>query len=407
MDIKIAPGTLSGTVRAIPSKSQAQRVLICAALADRPTEVVLKPVLKDVETFMSCLHALGAQIKPGKEGRYRVEPISKKGNKKANGAITLQCGDNAAALRFLLPVAAALREHFTIEGAEGLAGQSLSSMKEAMGAQGCQITGSNLPLTVKGRLKAGAFRLNGDISAQWVSGLILAASAMKNDSEILLTTHLEAEDYVDLTIDVLERYGIAVYEHPDGYKIPGKQNFKAPREIRIEGDWSTAAFWMAANSVGNKVNCEGLNQKSVQGDRKIGALLQNLGGDAIIDCTHIPDLVPPLAVVAAVSRGTTRFENANRLRLKETDRLAALVKTLVAIGAEVIEFEDGFTVTGKEKLTGGEVDAYGDHRMVMALAIAATVCQGDLIIRGAEAVERPYPGFFNDYEKLGGKITVI
>lgn len=408
MDIRITPGALSGTVRVIPSKSQAQRVLICAALADRPTEVVItKSVSKDVESTMACLRSLGAYVKAGKEGRYRVEPISKKGGKGSQDNVTLQCGDSTDTLHFLLPVAAALREKVVFSGSAELARHSLEPLKEAMKKQGCQFSGEGLPLTVRGRLKAGTFHLPGEVDSECVSGLILAASVMKNDSDVLLGARLESEDYVDLTIEVLERYGIAVYEQPEGYRISGKQNFKAPREIRIEGDWSTGAFWLAANAIGSKVNCEGLNQKSVQGDRKVVGLLRELGGGAVIDCAYIPNLVPPLAVAAAVTQGVTRFENASRLRLKEQDRLRALVEALAAIGADVVEFDEGMVVTGKEKLIGGEIDARGDHRMAMAMAIAASVCQNDLIIRGAQAVEKFYPMFFDDYKKLGGKISTI
>ncbi|MGI6751216.1 MAG: 3-phosphoshikimate 1-carboxyvinyltransferase [Anaerovoracaceae bacterium] len=404
MDINITPGKLSGSIRAIPSGSHAQRVFICAALADRPTDVLMKGDSKDVEILMKCLRSLGAHIKVLKEDRFRVEPISKKGNKKTN--VVLQCGDSASTFRFLLPVAAAIKENVTLEGDGRLVSLPMEPIKEALSRQGCRITGEGMPLSIKGRLKPGVFHLPGEISAQWVTGLILAATTMKGDSEIILDVHLEEEDYVDLTRDVLERYGVDVYEQPKGYIIPGKQNFKAPREIRIEGDWITSAFWMAANALGNKINCEGLNQRSVQGNRRILTLLQSIEDGGVIDCSHIPDLVAPLGVVAAVTPGTIRFENCERLRLKEIDRLDALINALVAIGANISESGNGFTVQGRESLEGGPVDAMGDYSIGMAMAIAATCCREEMTIIGGEGIEKIYINFFDEYKKLGGKVKI-
>lgn len=405
MDIKITPGILSGTVKAISSESHARRVLICAALADRPTDIVMKGTSQELGVLEKCLRILGAQIKSIKDDRIRVEPIPRKGNKKGNVNAVLHCGDSLENFLFLIPVAAALRENITVDGGSLLAGFPMEPLRETLSMGGCEMIGEGMPLSLKGRLKPGIFRLTNESSVQCVTGFIIAASIMKNDSEIVLDSHLEEEDQVDLTIEVLERYGIDVYENPTGYRIPGKQNFKAPREFKIEGDWSTSAYWIAANAIGNKINCEGLNQKSAQSGRKIVTLLQSLKDGALIDCFHIPDFVAPLAVVAAINPGSVHFENAGRLRLGETDRLATLMKALSSIGANVREMENGFTIIGKEKLIGGEIVTNGDPSLAMAFAIAATVCERDVTILGGESVEKVNPGFFEEYKKMGGKVV--
>jgi len=206
---------------------------------------------------------------------------------------------------------------------------------------------------------------------------------------------------------VLKDYGIKINETENGYEVPGEQIYRAPEKISIEGDWSNMAFWMAADKIGSEIEISGLDESSVQGDKAIRNILENLTDNNVIDAGPIPDLVPILAVTASVSQGTTLITNAAKLRLKESDRLRTTYDGLSALGANIIELPAGLQITGQDKLKGGECNGSGDHRIVMAMAIAATVCSGPVVIHGADAIEKSYPGFFDDYRMLGGEVIEL
>ena len=264
-------------------------------------------------------------------------------------------------------------------------------------------------LAVEGRLTPGVYALPGDVSSQFITGLLYALPLLEGDSELVLTTALESRGYVDMTLDALAQFGVsAEYDGDRRFRVPGNQAYRH-RDLAIEGDWSNAAFWFAAAFLGHRVDVEGLNPRSVQGDRVIGEQLARLTqpGPAELDVSQCPDLVPPLAAMAALRAGeTTAIVNAARLRIKESDRLASVTQVLNALGAGVEEHADHLVLRGRERLAGGvTVSGHNDHRIAMMAAIAATRCQGPVTITGAECVNKSYPRFWADYEALGGQIA--
>lgn len=418
MDMRISPAPLAGKLNAIPSKSDAHRLIICAALADRPTRLRLPCTSRDIEATCDCMRALGSVIE--QKGEYlTVYPI-----KSVPEHPQLDCGESGSTLRFLLPLAAALSDSVSFTGRGRLPERPLEDLMEAMEAHGASFSAQKLPFETKGRLTAGDFSISGHVSSQYITGLLLAASVLPGESRIHLTSPLESAAYVDITLHALRRFGISVEETTDGWHIPAGQHFQAPGELRVEGDWSNAAFPLVAGLLGNGVTLHGLSLNSPQGDRAVVDVLKAYGADISIaddsiairpaplhgievDMREIPDALPALAVVAALAKGETRFVNAGRLRLKESDRLTAVASLLNNLGAEVEELPEGLIVRGGKALTGGEVDGFGDHRIVMAAAIAASRAGGDVVIHGAEAVEKSYPQFFEHFCTLGGIAHVL
>ncbi len=421
MDIRITPAPLRGTLRAIASKSDAHRCLICAALCDAPTEVVIRELNRDIEATMRCLSAMGAQFALIDEGVWRVIPVAQQRSR-----VVLDCGESGSTLRFLLPVAAALCQNTRVEGVGRLPQRPLSPLREELEAHGCTYDAAQLPFTMRGCLTAGRYTLPGNISSQYISGLLFALPLLSGDSDIILTTPLESAGYVSMTLRTLARFNIEITTLPDGggYHIKGGQRYRSPGCITAEGDWSNAAFWLAAGAMGSPVTVTALAGDTAQGDSAIVSLLERFGArtekrgsrtssaprtlkGVTIDAAEIPDLVPVLSVMACAAVGTTKIINASRLRIKESDRLQTIAQSLTALGGSVRELPDGLVIEGTGSLRGGEVDSFNDHRIAMAMSIAATICTGDVIIRDAAAVEKSYPKFFEDYKRLGGKADVI
>ena len=395
MKMMIHPGPLSGSLPAIPSKSHGHRLFIAAALSNPTGQVHLPETSEDLEATRTCLLALSEK-----------NPV-------------LPCRESGSTLRFLLPVAMAMKEHVRFLGEGRLLQRPLSPLKEEMERHGCRFHLGKGELEVNGLLQSGSYHMPGDISSQYITGLLFALPMLNGDSEILLTTPLESKGYVDMTLEVLMDAGIHVDvttqqgtfgPHREAllkYIIPGGQRYQCPAQTTPEGDWSNGAFWLAANYVGfgNRVTCTGLSAASLQGDRVVSELLRDFPN--VIDGSQIPDLIPILAVVAAVRPGITTIRHAERLRLKESDRLETTVRLIRDLGGDADELPDGMVIRGKPLLRGGTVDGCNDHRIVMAAAIAATNCMEPVIIHGAEAVNKSYPGFFRDFKGLGGKINEI
>ena len=418
MNVKIRPGELSGTVAAPPSKSDAHRKLICAALSGQPTNVLLQGNSRDIAATSDCLRALGAQIKMT-ESCYAVGPIRPTARKKH-----LHCAESGSTLRFLLPVAAAFGQHCAFTGEGRLPERPISLLVAQMQAHGVRFDRETLPFSIEGRLESGTYALPGDVSSQYVTGLLFALPLLEGDSQIVLQSRLESKGYVDMTLDMLRQFGIRIEETARGYRVFGRQAYTSPGSVAVEGDWSNAAFFLAAGALKGRVRCTGLSQSSLQGDRAIVQLLQNFGANVEqdrgqvcvkssvlagqeIDVSDIPDLLPILAVCASVAKGRTSLHNAARLRLKESDRLKSTSRMLRALGAGVQERADALLIEGRQILRGGTVDAAGDHRIAMAAAIASTLCQRDVVICGAQAVEKSYPDFFWQFTALGGRVHVI
>lgn len=395
MNVKINPEKLFGEVFAISSKSFAHRMIIAAALADKKTKINLNIYSEDIDATLSCIEALGARVEKQKD-YVLVYPI-KKGLKN----VVLDCNESGSTARFLLPVAAAVSDSFKMVGRGRLPERPLLPLVSQMTKNGVTTDSDRLPMSVSGRLMSGKYEIAGNISSQYITGLLMALPLMEGESEIILTSHLESAAYVDITLDVLSRFGVKIEKTDNGYRV-FPSVYTSPGEISVEGDWSNAAFWVVADKICGNIKIKGLNYDSLQGDMGI---LTEVGKD-IIDANQIPDLVPILAVAACAKSGRTQIINAQRLRIKESDRLKAVCLTLTALGADVLETDDGLIINGNKKLNGGEIDSFNDHRIVMSGAIASCLCENPVIIKNAQAVNKSYPTFFEDFKKLGGCIEI-
>ena len=384
MDITIQPGALQGEVVAIPSKSQAHRLLICAAFADQNTELVCPQTNQDIEATANCLRALGAKIEYTAAG-YMVEPITQ-----LPKTATLDCCESGSTLRFLLPIAGALGVDATFKMAGRLPQRPLSPLWEELERMGCTLTRpTEETIRCTGKLRPGKYTIDGSVSSQFITGLLFALALIKGDTELSITGKVESRPYIEMTRNALALFGAP--------------HFKSPGKITVEGDWSNGAFFLAAQALGSDLNVLGLNADSAQGDRAVAEILEQLcAGSATVSAADIPDLVPILAVVAAAKQGAT-FTNIRRLRLKESDRVASVIDMITALGGEGSADEDHLYVRGTG-LRGGIVNSCNDHRIAMAAAIAATVCTEPVTILGAEAVNKSYPQFWEEYRRLGGKL---
>jgi len=414
MDMKITPSRLSGTLEAVSSKSYAHRLLICAALADRPTRVYVNRLSDDIRATARCLTAMGCVVENEPSALLVTPP------RKLSDSVTLQCGESGSTARFLLPLAAHLFGRFTLTGEGTLLGRPFAPLCRALETAGCAFSGDTLPLTGVGRLRPGNFSIAGDISSQFISGLLFALPLLDGESRVILTTPLQSAAYVEMTIEVLRLFGVAVEKRGYGFYIQGNQRYVSPGEATAEGDWSNAAFFLCMGALGGPIALRGLSLDSAQGDREIVNLLRRFGAGVEgctvtagalrgipIDASQIPDLVPTLAVVAAAAEGETRIHNAQRLRLKESDRIQSTFALLNSLGADVTILEDGLLIRGGAELRGGTVDGAGDHRIVMATAAASCVCVNPVVIRGCAAVNKSYPSFFEDFKALGGLADVV
>ena len=432
MIARITPSVLAGTVMAISSKSMAHRLIIAAALANGETKVRCNTTCADIDATVRCLTALGATITRS-TGVYTIHPIPKSqehGILRALAGAVLDCGESGSTLRFMLPVACALGADATFTGAGRLKDRPLSPLTDELVAAGCDMPlEGGLPLTAVGRLRPGAFELPGDVSSQYISGLLLACPLLGHPSEIRVRGTIESKPYIDLTIQALAAFGVAVHSERDRahdlttFRIEGT-GYRTPGTITVEGDWSNAAFWLCAGAMGpNPITVDSLSMTSAQGDRNILAALSLFGArigratDAAtvrsdrlrgyeMSARDIPDLVPIIAAVASVAEGTTRIRDCARLRLKESDRLETCASELTNLGAHIHIEGDDLVIDGVESLVGGTVDAHNDHRIAMMAAIAATRCTKPVVIQGAEAVDKSYPDFFSHYRMLGGTVSL-
>ena len=417
MEIKVH-GTLKGEVTPPPSKSQAHRLLICAALSVEPCSIVCNSVNDDIMATMRCLNALGARI-TFSSGVFDVLPIELvKGG-------TLDCGESGSTLRFLMSVAAVLGADATFIGAGKLPQRPMGALTDVLSAHGMAFrrhSADELPVTCSGTLQGGRFALPGNISSQYLTGLLFALPLAAVDSEIEITGGLTSASYIDMTIDALRTAGISVERRNNIFTIKGNQQYRMPSRVVVEGDWSSAAFWVVAGVIGKQpVTVCGMNNESLQGDCAIVDHLRSMGafitvvGDKVaaapshlfgaeLDCMDTPDLVPVLSVAAAVAQGTTTFINVGRLRFKESDRLAAMKSVLASFGIGSSIGEDTFTVYGGEPVALTPVESFGDHRIAMSAAVLSTVAQGITTINGPECVAKSYPSFFEDFAVLGGTV---
>ena len=407
MNVTITPTLLRGAITPPPSKSQAHRLIIAAALAEGESVISNVALSQDIEATLGCMRALGAQTAmEGDTLTVRgIGPRRVPCGACMCGIPHLDCGESGSTLRFLIPVALAVAGGGIFTGRGRLLARPQKPYADLFAAKGIFFAQEAQAITVGGALEPGRFELPGDVSSQFATGLLYALPLLAGDSDVALTTPLESRGYVDMTLQALEQFGITVEERTGGWHVPGGQTYR-PVRAAVEADWSQAGFWYAAAGTGHAVAVTGMRSGSAQGDRAIAGLVKEFDRpERIIDVSQIPDLAPPLAALAALRPGVTRLVNAARLRMKESDRLSAIADVLAALGASVEEGADFLTITGSDVLPGGvAVSGHNDHRIAMMAAIAAARCAAPVTVTGAECVAKSYPDFWEEYERLGGRI---
>lgn len=410
MELTLSPRPIGGTVASIASKSQAHRLLICAALAWQSTKIICAESSADIDATIRCLAALGADFSR-RDGTITVYPMEL-----PRGDRELDCGESGSTLRFLLPVVGALGVGATFRLHGRLAERPLSPLWEEMERHGCRLSRPTPDtLRCEGRLSGGTYQIAGDVSSQFISGLLFALPLTGEESDIMLISKAESAGYIALTVHALRQFGIAAEQTASGWHIPSGSFYASCGKAAVEGDWSNAAFWLCAGAISRPVTVTGLNPDSLQADREITEILRRFGAEvrsdefgvhvapsalhAIeIDARNIPDLVPPIAAVAACARGTTTIFGAERLRIKESDRLKSVADALRAVGGQVEITPDGLQITGRS-LHGGTIDSSNDHRIAMLAGILSSVCSQPITLTGAEAVRKSYPNFWEELKK--------
>lgn len=415
-NVLINPGSLSGKVGIPSSKSMCHRAVICAGLSEGVSNIQNVFFSQDIDATSKAMKGLGVDIN---KGRSSLE--IKATGKLVAKAPSIDCNESGSTLRFLIPIAGTIGEKIVFTGRGRLIDRPLTPYYDIFDEQNLSYTNDNgkLPLIIEGKLIPGDYRVKGNISSQFISGLMFALPLLAGDSRIIITTPLESMPYVDLTIEMLKKFSVDVenYDYREIH-IRGNQKYR-PVDYCVEGDFSQAAFWLVAGALGAHVECLGLNVKSLQGDKVILKIIEDMGGNLvvendkvqvlpsstkgrIIDASQCPDLVPIITVLAALSLGTTEIVNAGRLRIKESDRLSAITCELNKIGADIEERAEGLLIKGRKILRGGVVRSWNDHRIAMALAIASIKCTEPVIIEGSECVKKSYPNFWEDFRILGG-----
>lgn len=424
--VKIIPSSLKGEVRIPPSKSMSHRAIIAAGLSNGISNIDNIAFSDDIIATLEGMKAFGIESEnTGIDPEYETSRLTIKGNEKMNVLKDeIDCKESGSTLRFLIPMAGLLGEKITFIGRGKLIERPLDTYYKIFNEQNIQYTNKEgkLPLSIEGKLKPGIFHMKGNISSQFITGLLFVLPMLDGDSKIVITTELESKGYVDLTLDILNKFHIQVQNNNyQEFIIKGNQKY-IPRDYRVEGDFSQAAFWIVAGILGRGIKCSDLNINSLQGDKRILDIVKEMGAaisvqdnfvqvaksdtnGIVIDASQCPDLVPILATLGALSKGSTKIINAARLRIKESDRLKAMATELNKLGADVVELEDGLEINGKEELKGGVVDSWNDHRIAMALAIASIKCTEPVTITNSDAVKKSYPRFWQDFKSLGGKIN--
>ena len=413
-NVTFHPFAPQGTVAAPPSKSDVHRAIICAALSGGVSTVSPVALSEDITATIRCVEALGA-VTAMEDGRLTVDGSGMFLQKTA----VLDCHESGSTLRFLIPVAAAGGVDATFTGTGRLPARPIGIYTDALPEKGVTcVTEGGLPLRVSGRLQSGVYAVPGNVSSQFITGLLFALPLLDGDSDIILTSPIQSAGYINMTIRTMSKFGIEIDMTDRGWHIRGKQHY-IPTDYTTDGDWSQAAFFLTAAAVGGEVTVNGCNIDSSQGDRRIAALLREFGAEVQqdggivtvrkaplsgieIDASQIPDLVPVLAVCACFAKGVTTIGNAARLRIKESDRLQTTAALVNALGGRAEELPDGLEITGAGKLRGAAVQGCNDHRIVMAAAVCAAGCEGEIVCSDAWSVNKSYPAFYEDYAKIGG-----
>lgn len=442
MTINVPCGPKSGYVTVPASKSWAHRMLITAALSLGYSEIICNGISKDISATVKCLNALGANISmqdaenkdsqataAEKNTIIKVWPVKKIIDHSGDSAMYahLPCGESGSTLRFMIPIAGALGidAAFHMEGR--LSERPLEPLTGVLSEHGMSFMKDGQILYCRGRLKGGNFDIPGNISSQYISGLLMALPILPENSTLNVTGTVESGDYIEMTVKAVEEAGIVFDRQGYSFKISGDQKYNVDEEMIVEKDWSSAAFPLCMGAFSEEgMTVTGLNPDSIQGDKEIVKILENFGAEIlvsvsdemkgklsaitvkkgslkgqIIDASRIPDLVPVISVVAAGALGETRIIHAERLRIKESDRLATTTAMLKALGADIEETEDGLLIHGKKELSGGTADSFNDHRIAMSAAVAAGICRREVTVNGAECTDKSFPGFWDILNSLG------
>lgn len=416
MTVTLENGVRHGTVKVPSSKSQAHRALIASALGRNDTVIICDGISKDIAATADCLNALGADIRISGE-TITVSPIKSV----PEGVCRLECGESGSTLRFLIPVVGALGADAEFYPKGRLIERPLAPMDSELISKGMRIEKTDATIKVSGRLEPGVFTIAGNVSSQYITGLLMALPLLRGDSELVVTGDVQSKNYIKMTEDVLISSAISFEKHGNSYTIPGCRRPCFPGRFQVEGDYSGASFFLCMGALSEAgITVKGLDPDSCQGDKAILGILKSFGADVVIsddgvtvrkntlsgitiDASQIPDIIPPLCVVAAAANGQTRIINAERLRIKESDRLATTTALLRSLGGDVSELPDGLIINGKGCLDGGEVDSFNDHRIAMSAAVAACICNGRVAVDGAECVSKSYPRFWEDLASLSIK----
>lgn len=417
----LSPRKLSGLLQIQPSKSAGHRMMICAALAKGSSRIENPGVSQDIQATAGALRALSLASFEQRGNELLVNGFGGESQAQPESVRVADCGESGSTLRFLLPLALdGIETVFT--GSGRLLERPMTLYETLFKERGIRYEQTKNGIVVKGRLESGVYRCRGDISSQFISGLLFALPLAAGNSRIELSTPLESRGYVELTIEAMSMFGVtAHWEGENAIVIPGGQTY-TPANVRVEGDYSHAAFFLVAGAIGGGIGCSGLKNDTLQGDRAILDVLRSMGAKieesngvitahpsqlhgAVIDAAQIPDLVPVLAVAACAAQGETRIINAARLRIKESDRLSAMAKELCALGGAVSELSDGLIIRGTGRLCGGRVDSHNDHRVAMSLAVASSICTSDVILSGYASVKKSAPDFFDEFKVCGGAFS--
>ena len=387
-NVRILPSKLSGTIEAIPSKSAAHRILIASALASSPTKVRLTRLSDDINATVSAMTALGAAV--SRDGDIFTVTPSRLEPTQRPRVFCSECGTTS---RLIMPVLAALCDGGVIDGSGSLLKRPFDELCRVLAEHGVSVSDTHLPIELCGRLTPGEYSIRGDISSQYISALMMALPLLSEQSRIVLTTPLASSAYVDMTRRTLADFGVYVGDD----LVIRPQRYVSPGYVEVEGDASNAAFFRAMG-----VRVTGIPDDTLQADETFLSICEN----DEISVDQCPDLAPVLAVYACMKNGRTRLLNVERLRIKESDRVSSILAMIGALGGRIEADEHSITIYGNGQLCGGVVDSFADHRIVMAAAVAATICQDEVLITNAQAVEKSYPDFFDDYNGLGGKADV-
>ncbi len=418
MQVKIKPIKPKGEISAIASKSDAHRAIICSALADDKTKIHISHISKDIEATLNCIRRMGADFIK-KDNVYEILPI-----KNLTQNPVLDCGESGSTLRFLFPVLAALGCGATFVGSGRLPERPMELIVDLLKEHGNSFSSSKLPISVSGKTQAGEFDIAGNVSSQFISGLLFALPLLKEESRIRLTSKLQSSAYVNMTVDTLRRFGININQKENEFVINAIERFTSPKEYVVEGDWSNAAFFMVLGAIGGEVKIRNLNLNSHQSDKMILDALSLAGVNYVVseneitvtkseikpfdfDVSECPDLFPVLSILASAAYGKSTLYNAGRLRIKESDRIKTTKELILNVGGNAEETVDSLIIYGSGKLKGGTVESYNDHRIAMSAFCASAICENDIILNDAKAIDKSYPSFMEDFEKIGGVFSVI